>query len=226
VRRVPIFPLPETVFFPRTLLPLHLFEPRYRQMGEDIINGDGELVIVLLKPGWEQSYGGNPPVHDIATLGTLEDHEELDDGRFNIVLYGSERVRLLPPEGGELRSGKLYRERPIERARETCPREGDERAEDTLERLRRRWEELSRKSGAPGELAAASSSLSSAPFDAVVNRIAAAVDLPPRLKQSLLDEDDVLARAARLETLMDRQLEFWRTLSGYRSLKPEDPSMN
>jgi Lon protease-like protein len=214
------------VFFPKTILPLHLFEPRYRQMGEDAIRSDGELVIVLLKAGWEQDYGGNPPVHEIATLGTIEDHEELDDGRFNIVLYGSERVRLLAPEGSELRYGKLYRERRIERAIETCPREGDDETTKMMGRLRERWEELLEKSGPSDHLVDASSSTAPAPFDAFVNRIASATDIPPRLKQELLEEDDVLARAARLETLLNEQLKFWRTLAHYRNLKPEDPSVN
>lgn len=226
MRRVPIFPLPQTVFFPGTILPLHLFEPRYRQMGEDVISGEGELVIVLLKPGWEQDYDGTPPVHAIATLGTLADHEELEDGRYNIVLYGSERVRLLPPDGDELRAGKRYRERRIERAIERCPVEGDGRAEGTLGRLRERWEELLEKSGPTDELLDASASIAPAPFDVCVNRMANALDIPPRLKQALLDEDDVLIRAARLESFMDEQLEFWRTLAVYRDSKPDDPSVN
>src|SRR5262245_44807699 len=118
MRRVPIFPLPETVFFPSVDLPLHLFEPPYVQMGEDVIAGDGFLVVVLLQPGWEQDYYGTPPVHEIATIGTLEGHDRVGDGRINILLRGRERVRLLPAEGTEPSPGKLYRIRSIESAPE------------------------------------------------------------------------------------------------------------
>lgn len=192
-------------------------------MGADVIAGDGELVIVLLEPGWESDYAGNPPVHEIATLGVLEDSEELEDGRYNITVSGTERIRLLPPDDGEIRPGKLYRERAIETARERCPDSGDEEAIDAIDRLRARWEELWEKSGRPGRVA-----LSSTPsrFDVFVNRIAHTIDIPPRLKQALLEEDDVLVRAERLDGLMRKQLEFWRTLARYRELKPDDPAVN
>lgn len=225
MRRVPIFPLPETVFFPGTTLPLHLFEPRYRQMGEDAIAGNGELVVVLLKPGWEKNYEGTPPVHDIATLGTIEDHETLPDGRYNITLRGTERVRLLAATAhtGELRAGKLYRERAIESAPERCPSLDDDEAVEKIARLRVRWEELQEKSGRPGGV-----DVTSPPsrFDVFVNRIADTIDIPPQLKQTLLEEADLLARAARVEAFMGEQLKFWRTLATYRDLKPEDPSVN
>lgn len=222
MKRVPIFPLPATVFFPGTILPLHLFEPRYRQMGRDLIDGDGELVVVLLKPGWEEDYEGNPPVHETATLGTLEDHEELEDGRLNIVLQGRDRVRLLPPDDDELRPGKLYRERRIEPARERHFEDSD-RTSAVKDRLCSRWEELLDKSGA-SELGGPISP--HRPFGEFVNLVASAIDIPPRLKQTLLEEDDLWTRAVRLEAFMDEQLKFWRTLTAYRKLKPEDPSVN
>jgi len=221
VRRVPIFPLPATVFFPATVLPLHLFEPRYRQMGRDVIEGDGELVVVLLKPGWESNYEGTPPVYETATLGTLEDHEELEDGRLNIVLQGRDRVRLLPPDDDELSPGKLYRERRVEPARERQPLEGDNTSAIT-DRLRSRWEELLERSGASDT----GSITPLRPFGEFVNLMASAIDIPPRLKQTLLEEDDLWTRAARLEGFMQEQLKFWRTLAAYRKLKPEDPSIN
>jgi len=120
LRRIPIFPLPETVFLPHVALPLHLFEPRSRQMGEDAWKGDGLLVVVLLKPGWKRDYEGTPPVHDMATLGRLVEHDRLEDGRLNIVLRGVERVRILEPEASEHAEGKLYRVRGIETAKNAC----------------------------------------------------------------------------------------------------------
>jgi Lon protease-like protein len=101
------------VFFPSVALPLHLFEPRYLQMAEDVLSGDRLMVIVLLRPGWQNDYYGNPPVYEIATLGTVEAHERLPDGRFDVTLQGLERVRLLPTDGEERLAGRLYRVREV-----------------------------------------------------------------------------------------------------------------
>ena len=57
---IPLFPLPATVFYPNTSLPLHIFEPRYRSMVADALNGKGEIGMILLKPGWKSDYQGTP----------------------------------------------------------------------------------------------------------------------------------------------------------------------
>jgi Lon protease-like protein len=98
-----VFPLPRVVFFPGTILPLHIFEPRYRHMARDCLSsGRMAMAVTLLKPGYEASYEGRPAMHDLCTVGRIEKHEELPDGRYNILLRGLTRVKLdeLPP--GEL----------------------------------------------------------------------------------------------------------------------------
>ena len=60
---LPIFPLPDQTFFPRTFLPLHIFEARYRAMITDCMGRDRRLAIASLKPGYESSYDGRPPVN-------------------------------------------------------------------------------------------------------------------------------------------------------------------
>jgi Lon protease-like protein len=101
---MPVFPLPHAVFFPGTALPLHIFEPRYRAMIEDMnLEGEGprSMAIALLSPGFEKDYEGRPPVHLIAGAGRVVDFQRRPDGRFDLVLYGVARVRLeeLPAEG-------------------------------------------------------------------------------------------------------------------------------
>ncbi len=105
VIHIPIFPLPDVVLFPHTLLPLHIFEPRYRQMVRDSLAGDKRLAMALLKPGWEKDYYGRPPVHPIAGAGEITQHEELADGRFNILLRGTMRIAITT----EVPSDKPYR---------------------------------------------------------------------------------------------------------------------
>jgi len=93
-RQIPVFPLPDVVFFPGTVLPLHVFETRYRAMVRDALAADGTIAVALLQPGWERRYAGNPEYFPIATAGRMEDLESTKDGRYYFKLVGSVRVRL------------------------------------------------------------------------------------------------------------------------------------
>src|SRR6476661_1841575 len=92
---IPIFPLPNVVLFPNVFLPLHIFEARYRQMVEDALKGDRIIGMVLLRPGWEGDYDGRPPVYPIGCAGLVTNAERMSDGRYNIVLQGLEKFRIL-----------------------------------------------------------------------------------------------------------------------------------
>ncbi len=90
-----VFPLPRTVFFPGTVLPLHIFEERYRAMMRHCVRSRHmAIAVALLEPGYEANYEGRPPIHAICGVGRIETHEELPDGRFNVVLRGVARARL------------------------------------------------------------------------------------------------------------------------------------
>jgi uncharacterized protein len=98
--RLPIFPLPHVQLFPHALLPLHVFEPRYRDMVRDAMAGERLIAIAALEPGYEGDYQGRPPVRPIIGVGRVVGHEPLGDGRANIVLRGLARARIdreLPP---------------------------------------------------------------------------------------------------------------------------------
>jgi len=84
---VPVFPLPHVVLFPEVLLPLHIFEPRYRAMLSDVLDGDGSLVIAQV----DRETGR---IADVGGIGVVVDHRVLPDGRSNIVVAGAARVRL------------------------------------------------------------------------------------------------------------------------------------
>jgi len=85
---IPIFPLPNVVLFPNVFLPLHIFEPRYRAMVADALKGDRIIGMALLRPGFEASYEGRPPVYPIGCAGVITHTDPLPDGRSNIVLRG------------------------------------------------------------------------------------------------------------------------------------------
>ena len=90
--RVPIFPLPGAILFPRSQLPLHIFEPRYREMVRDAIEGTGRIAVI--QPHRHDD-DNQAPLYAVGCVGELVGIEELEDGRFNIVLLGSNRFRLL-----------------------------------------------------------------------------------------------------------------------------------
>src|SRR5215208_226924 len=106
--RVPIFPLPNVVLFPRTYLPLHVFEPRYRQMVTDATAGGQCIAMALLKEGWESEYYGNPPIYSLVCVGRLMSVQPLPDGRSHILLQGLERCDIQ-----EEHFDKPYREATI-----------------------------------------------------------------------------------------------------------------
>jgi Lon protease-like protein len=93
-RRIPLFPLPGVVLLPGTLLPLHIFEPRYRAMVADALSGDRPIGMAMMKPGWERS-GATPPIFPVGGAGRIVESEELPDGRYNIVIEGEFRYRIL-----------------------------------------------------------------------------------------------------------------------------------
>ncbi len=113
--RARLFPLPNLVLFPAVIQPLHIFEPRYRQMTAEALAGDRLLAIVLLCPGWEDQYEARPPVHPIACLAKIIADQRLDDGRYNLVVRGLKRVRLLD----EIATPHIYRTARVELLEET-----------------------------------------------------------------------------------------------------------
>ena len=106
---VPLFPLPNVVLFPQALLPLHIFETRYREMTADALAGDKLIAMALLKPGWERHAMVQPPLDPIVCIGRIVTSQRLEDGRYHLLLQGHQRARLV--EEAELsrsyRQGKL-----------------------------------------------------------------------------------------------------------------------
>lgn len=93
--RLPLFPLPNVTLFPHGLLPLHVFEPRYRALTESALEGERLIGMAVLRPGWEADYQGNPPVHDVVGMGRIVKEERLSDGRWNLLLVGLARARVI-----------------------------------------------------------------------------------------------------------------------------------
>ena len=115
---LPIFPLPDVTFFPSTLLPLHVFEARYRAMVMDVLARDRRLAVVKLQPGFDQaSYLGKPAVHPVAGAGEIVSWERLATGRYNILVKGEWRIRI----DSERPSDTLYRIVTAQKLEEVAP---------------------------------------------------------------------------------------------------------
>jgi uncharacterized protein len=189
--RLPIFPLPEVVFFPETVLPLHVFEPRYRQMITDCLAGDRWLGVVMLRPGWEKDYQGRPPVHDIAGAGEIIQAEMLSDGRYNILLDGRRRVRILSEEPP---NGCLYRVARAERIEDRGLAPSDRSFPERLQELRAAHARLLLALGQSHPDVVGRLTVAGASPGAVIDRIVSAVVPEAEVRQRLLDATDVSER--------------------------------
>jgi uncharacterized protein len=93
--RVPLFPLPNVVLFPGAILPLHIFEPRYKRMTAEALDGDGWIAMALLRAGWEKSPLTRPAIDPVVCIGRIVAHERLPDGKYNFLLQGQWRAFVL-----------------------------------------------------------------------------------------------------------------------------------
>ena len=189
---IPIFPLPNVVLFPNVFLPLHIFEPRYRAMVADALAGDRIVGMTLLRPGYQADYEGRPPVFTIGTAGVITHSELLADGRYNIVLRGIEKFRIVDEDGS-----RAYRIARIE----AMPEPQVTRDRDGIRRHRRKLEALLK---AVVERAGSEPQFPSAISDEdLVNALAQYLALEPIERQALLECDGVMARAQSLTELLE-----------------------
>jgi Lon protease-like protein len=125
-----LFPLPETVLFPGTVLPLHIFEPRYRAMVEDALEGDRLVAIAMLRPGHEENLDPVPAIHPVVGVGRITQVQRVKDGRYYLALQGICRGRIL----SEHATQKPYRVARAERLVDVEPTDAGDvtRAVNTL----------------------------------------------------------------------------------------------
>ena len=191
---IPIFPLPTVVLFPNVFLPLHIFEPRYRQMIAESLAGDRIIGMVLLQPGYENEYEGRPPIYATGCSGLITHSERLDDGRYNLVLQGLEKFTIHAEE--EPAAGRLYRSAVITpEAEQVRDHERDE-----LKSQRQRLETLL----APLMTGGLERSLPKAmPDEDLVNALAQYLEFEPLEKLALLEQRGALARCRTMVDLLE-----------------------
>jgi Lon protease-like protein len=204
---LPLFPLPGTVLFPQVFLPLHVFEPRYREMVADALNGDRLIGMVLLRPGWQQDYEGRPPVYPVGCSGVITHVDRLPDGRFNIVLRGLDRFRIVSED-----HSRTYRRGLVQTLDEPAVVPADR---TTLRALRERLEALIGPSGGAGPEGRSTAAMGD---EDLVNALSQYLELEPVEKQALLEHDGILRRAGSLVELLEMRLLMARTPGGGRNV--------
>jgi len=190
---LPLFPLPNVVLFPGGLLPLHIFEPRYRAMTADALEGDRRIGMVLLQPGYEVDYEGRPPVYPIGCSGVIAHSVRLDDGRYHIVLRGLDRFRIVSED-----HARAYRRAAIETLFDPALEDDDRRDMSDL------------RASLAAFLGDSYQPLSPMPDAEFVHTLAQSLDLEPLEKQALLESENLCLRARSLVQL----LEMKRLLAG------------
>jgi ATP-dependent Lon protease len=196
--RIPVFPLPDTVLFPGTVLPLHVFEPRYRQMVEEHLKGPRVLGIVLLEPGCQEEVQGTPPAYRVGCAGPMEDVSKLPDGRYTLTVVPRWKFEVV-----------RYLQREPYRVAEV--RELDERAAD--ESLVSTQQSRTRLLGAYTSLAAALEGRPSNPFSfdssldyaRIVNLACMHLGIDAEEKQRLLELHDVDERGRRIIRMLEQE---------------------
>lgn len=190
---VRLFPLPNFVMMPHVLKGFHVFEPRYRELVDHALSKDKLVGLVLPKTGWEKDYEGSFALHPVGCLTLIQEHERLEDGRFNLVLRGLCRVRL----EHEMLTSTLYRQAKVMLMPDAIVTD-DVTLRRELEDAVLPW------LAAEGEGQDQFLKLveSSAPLGTIVDVVAFALPLPPDWKQELLELLDVAGRVRRLAKLL------------------------
>jgi len=195
---LPIFPLPGLTFFPHTLLPLHIFEARYRAMVTDCLARDRRLAVVGLRPGYEATYDAKPEVYAVAGAGEIVRWERLATGRFNILVRGDCRVRIET----ELPTDTLYR---VVRARvleDAVPQGDGGRLASQTDRVKAACLRLLGAHGQSSREVERALRAATVPGVAA-DRIASVVIPDPLLRQDMLETLDVGRRLDRLAAALD-----------------------
>lgn len=202
--QIPIFPLPNAVLFPGVFLPLHIFEARYREMVADAAAGDRIIGMTLLKPGYETDYEGRPPVYSVGCAGVMTHVERLPDGRFNIVLRGLGKFRIVDED-----DTRAYRIATVE----SLPERLSDKDRPLLKHERRRLETLLLTLLESTELPLPSTMAD----EDVVHALAQYLSLEPVERQALLERDGTVARSRALAELLEMKVLTLASQKGFTS---------
>jgi ATP-dependent Lon protease len=188
--RARLFPLPNLVLFPHVIQPLHVFEPRYVALLRDAIEGDRLIAMALLEPGWEDDYEGRPTIAPVACLGRVLTWQAQPGNRYNLLLLGLRRVRVVR----ELQPERSFRDAEVELVEDDYPCSATTRRPALHQKLVAAFEKMLPRIKDAEELFN-QLSVDTISLGALTDVISYALDLDVQAKQLLLSEDNVDCRA-------------------------------
>jgi hypothetical protein len=200
-----VFPLSGAVLFPAAVLPLHVFELRYRAMVRDALSGERLIVLALLKPGWERDDYSSPEFFPVGCLARFEEVEWLPDDCYDLKVLGLSRVHI----------GRVTREYPYRTVRVSLMPQEPFSEDDPLVELERRalieaylraakrMVPEERRSGRPGSTGAPAPGTR---FETLVNSICMALAVEADAKLALLEMDNVIERSRRAREMIESWL--------------------
>jgi len=197
---LPIFPLSNVVLFPHVQCPLHLFEPRYRQMAEHAIASGGQIGMVVVPPEHTPEMAGDPPLYPTGCAGQIAQSRRTEDGRYHLVLVGTQRFRVLDerPRPAE----QLFRVAEVELLDDPFAASEQDRVTKLRERIIRLVRGLVSQSEAERGPEITPELFRGVDDVTFVNSLCNALAFPPSEKQGLLEADSIPARFDRLEGLL------------------------
>ncbi len=214
---LPIFPLSNVVLFPRVKTPLHLFEPRYRQLARDVLQGERRIGMVVVRPEHVDEMPGDPPIYPVGCAGVITESHRLPDGRYNLVLLGEQRVRVVAEEPRV--ESRLYRVARVVRLQDSYPDADRARVARLRAAIAADIGVLIRRAQPDRSHAFDPELFAGVDDETFVNAVANAFAFPAEEKQALLEAEGISERYARLaSSLSFQRLELESTGGGRRHL--------
>lgn len=216
---VPLITLPNTVFFPQALLPLHIFEPRYQQMLRAVLASNRIFAVARLDPTLAAQPGTNEPAHVVATVGIIRACQKADDNTSNLLLQGISRVAI----------NRIVRERPyriISVQPLACIAGGNHTQLEIMRLEVMRLLQLRRRLGAPAPKGMTQFLESIEDFDTFADVAAFNMCDDGAFKQKMLEELDTRRRLQLFATQLKNDIEVQKLRRKLQGILPDDGIVN
>jgi Lon protease-like protein len=193
-----LFPLPDLIMFPHVMQPLHIFEPRYRDLLNEALDSDGLIAMCMLAPGWENDYEGRPPLLPYACLGRVVTHQRTENGEYNILLLGMRRIQI----GRELPATKSFRMAEVTLLDDFYTEDNDGRRPALQAALTQQFQDFL-PHGKSADAALKELLATEIPLGVLTDLVSFALPMEMHQKRDLLGECDIDRRATMLLSALD-----------------------
>ena len=212
----PLFPLPDFVLFPQVTQPLHIFEPRYREMISDVLAGDRLIALGTLKPNWDSLYDTKTaPVFTDVCLGRVMLDREMDDGKYIIVIRGLCRARIRAEKLTTTPYRQVELELRFDKYSDAPEIQRENRRAELLESL------VATLPSSEGNRETTEAALRDLPLGVLADLIASSLKIPTETMISLMAQSHVDLRTDLLLDILREQKRTQRETGATRKFPPD-----